>query len=142
MKKTAAIGAVFALPLAIALTGCGSQEEMVYTCVMQETPDGDYVVLAPEDCDNDGNNYASSHSGVYPWFFYHSSTTYYEPGSRVAPSAVAAGSIARANDAIGKTNAQASVTKATGLKVGTNGVARGTKGGFGFSGGRGGSVGG
>lgn len=143
-RKKAMLAALAAVPLAVGLTGCAADQsgEVVYDCVVEQTPGGDYVVLDPADCDNDGQNYAGSHGGIMPWIFYHGGSTVYDTGSSVPRAAVGATSLAAANNTAAKSTALNNTAKATGLKVGSNGVSSGAKGGFGFSGKSGGSVGG
>lgn len=138
------IAALSALPLAVALTGCAEEQpkELVFDCIVQEQPNGDYKVLDPKECDNDGNGYAGSHGGVYPWIFYHGGGSYYAPGSTLPRASVPAASLAVANNTAAKTSALNATSKATGLRVGSNGVTAGKKGGFGFSKGGGGARGG
>lgn len=142
-RKTQMLAALAAVPLAVGLTGCGVDQsnELVYDCVVQE-PNGDYTVVDAAECDNDGNNYAGAHGGFYPFFFYHGGGTVYDTGTTIPKSSVATSQIARANDAAAKSSALTATSKATGLKVGSNGISSGSKGGFGFSGKSGGSVGG
>jgi hypothetical protein len=139
-RRRPRIGTLTVLPLAVAaastLSACSgepAEEELVFDCVVQEQPDGDYVVLDPSECDDDGRTYASGHGGIYPFLFFHSSGVYYPAGGKVPKAAVPVASLALANNAAAKTSALNAAAKSTGLKVGANGVTSGTKGGFGSS---------